>query len=117
MEEPLTSRARAYLPVYRVIVDKAPPNYASLYIGLEGLKNVGTREDLFRLYRFRDHEKDWVRHDVLEGLGRILGKSVKRPQITSYGLPLSPEVASWEKKILVEIKQALKEQEILNTGK
>ena len=99
MEEPLASRARAYLPVYRTLVDRAPPGYGRLPVGIEGLKNVGTLHDLDRLCRFLDHEKTWVRHDVLEGLGRILGFPCKRPLITSYDLPLPPGVELWEQEV------------------
>lgn len=113
MEESLTSRARAYLPIYRTLVDRASPNYHCVYVGIEGLKNVGTHEDLRRLYKFRSHEKAWARHDVLEGLGRILGKPVKRPEIISYEMPLPPEVAPWERKTLAELEKMLTEQGIL----
>ena len=99
MEEPLASRARAYLPVYRTLVDRAPPGYGRLPVGIEGLKNVGTLQDLDRLCRFLDHEKTWVRHDVLEGLGRILGFPCKRPLITSYEMPLPPGVELWEQEV------------------
>lgn len=120
MDEYLTSQARAYLPVYRMLLDRAPPDYQSIFIGIEGLKNVGTREDLGRLYRFHAHPKAWVRHDVLEGLGRILGKCVKRPMITSYEMPLPAEVAPWEKATLAELQQLLRTQGIIKesaTGK
>ena len=110
MEEPLTSRARAYLPVYRILVDRAPPGYGRLPMGIEGLKNVGTADDLPRLARYLDHETIWVRHDVLEGIGRILGFPCKRPMITSYGLPLPPEVESWERETRAELARRLAEQ-------
>lgn len=110
MEEPLASRARAYLPVYRILVDRAPPGYGRLPVGIEGLKNVGTADDLPRLARFLDHETVWVRHDVLEGLGRILGFPCKRPMITSYGMPLPPEVESWERETRAELERRLAEQ-------
>lgn len=110
MEEPLASRARAYLPVYRILVDRAPPGYGRLPVGIEGLKNVGTADDLPRLARFLDHEMIWVRHDVLEGLGRILGYPCKRPMITSYGMPLPPEVESWERETRAELERRLAEQ-------
>ena len=110
MEEPLASRARAYLPVYRILVDRAPPGYGRLPVGIEGLKNVGTADDLPRLARFLDHETIWVRHDVLEGLGRILGFPCKRPMITSYEMPLPPEVESWERETRAELERRLAEQ-------
>jgi hypothetical protein len=114
MKEALASRARAYLPIYRTLVDKAPPGYDHVYVGIEGLKNVGTREDLRRLYEFHGHRKAWVRHDVLEGLGRILGKPVKRLEIISYEMPLPPEVAPWEEKTLSHLEKVLREQGILD---
>ena len=110
MEEPLASRARAYLPVYRILVDRAPPGYGRLPVGIEGLRNVGTVDDLPRLARYLDHETIWVRHDVFEGLGRILGFPCKRPMITSYGMPLPPEVESWERETREELERRLAEQ-------
>ena len=110
MEEPLASRARAYLPVYRILVDRAPPGYGRLPVGIEGLRNVGTVDDLPRLARFLDHETIWIRHDVFEGLGRILGFPCKRPMITSYGMPLPPEVESWERETRAELERRLAEQ-------
>ena len=110
MEEPLTSRARAYLPVYRILVDCAPPGYGRLPVGIEGLRNVGTVDDLPRLARFLDHETIWVRHDVFEGLGRILGFPCKRPMIISYMLPLPPEVGIWERDTRAALERMLAEQ-------
>ncbi len=109
-EESLASRAKAYLPVYRVLIDRAPPGYGRIPIGIEGLRNVGTVDDLPRLVRFLDHEKRWVRHDVLEGLGRILGHPCKRPLITSYEMPLPPGVESWERETRAELERILAEQ-------
>lgn len=113
MDEHLTSQARAYLPVYRILLDRAPQDCRGIDIGIEALKNVGTREDLGRLYRFHAHPKAWVRHEVLEGLGRILGKCVKRPMITSYEMPLPAEVAPWENAALAELEPMLRAQGII----
>ena len=113
MEESLTSRARAYLPIYRTLLDKSPQDYQCLYIAIEGLKDVGTREDLLRLYRYRAHEKAWIRHNVLEGLGRILEKPVRRPRITSYEISLPTGVDVWERTTLTELEQVLKTQGVI----
>ena len=110
MEEPLTSRARAYLPVYRMSVDRMPPNGGWFNTGIEGLRNVGTTDDLERLARWLDHETIWIRHDVFEGLGRILGFPCKRPMITSYGMPLPPGVESWERETRAELERRLAER-------
>ena len=106
-EVALASRAKAYLSVYRVLVDRAPPGYGRISIGIEGLRNVGTGDDLPRLARFLDHETDWMRHDVLEGMGRILGLPCKRPPIPSYGRPLPPEVAAWEQRTRAELEKRM----------
>jgi len=113
MEKDITTRARAYLPIYRVVIDKAPSNYQRVYIAIEALKNVGTREDIRRLYKYVDHEKAWIRHDVLEGIGRILGMEIKRPLITSYGMPLPADVKAWEEKARSAIAQTLVSEHLL----
>jgi len=113
MEKDLTTRARAYLPIYRVLIDKAPSNYQCVYIAIEALKNVGTREDIRRLYKYVNHEKAWIRHDVLEGIGRILGMEIKRPLITDYGMPLPANVKTWEEKTRSIIKQTLISEHLL----
>jgi len=114
MEKSLTTRAKAYLPIYRVLIDKAPPNYQRVYIAIEGLKNVGTRADIRRLYKYVDDEKTWMRHDVLEGIGRILGMKIKRPLITSYLMPLPANVKPWEKKTRSTIEKALANEDLLS---
>jgi len=116
MEKDLTSRARAYLAIYRVLIDKAPNDYQRVHIAIEALKNVGTREDVHRLYKYVDHEKAWIRHDVLEGLGRILGIKIKRPLITSYEMSLPPEVELWEKETISKIEQVLLNEGLLNNS-
>jgi len=115
MEKDLTTRARAYIPIYRALIDKAPPNYQRVYVVIEALKNVGTREDICRLYKHLDHEKAWIRHDVLEGLGRILGMKIKRPSIPGYEMPenLSPDVKAWEKRTRSTIEKTLASNNIL----
>jgi hypothetical protein len=107
MEKNLTTRAKAYIPIYRVLIDKAPPGYQRVYVAIEALKDVGTREDIKRLYKYLDHEKAWIRHNVLEGLGRILGMEVKRPTVTSYEMPLPPGVEQWEKETRTAIEKIL----------
>jgi hypothetical protein len=117
MEKELANRARAYLPIYRVLIDKAPSDYQRVYIAIEALKNVGTREDIRRLYKYMNDEKAWIRHDVLEGIGRILGMEVKRPLITSYEMPLSEEAKTWEEKTRSIIEQRLASEHILGAIK
>ena len=107
IEKDLAARAKAYLPIYRVLIDKAPSDYQRVYIAVEALKSVGTREDIRRLYKYIDHEKAWMRHDVLEGIGRILGIEVKRPLIPSYEMPLPADVKPWEEKTRSIIEQTL----------
>jgi hypothetical protein len=70
--------------------------------------SVGTREELARLYRFHNDEKVWIRHEVLEGIGRILGVPVKRPYVTSYGMPLPPGADAWERATQADLEQHLK---------
>jgi len=113
MEKNMTARAKAYLPIYRVLIDKAPPNYQRVHIAISGLKNVGAREDIRRLYKYVDDEKTWMRHDVLEGIGRILGMKIKRPLITSYLMPLPPNAEPWEKKTRSTIEKALVNENLL----
>lgn len=113
MEKDLTDRAVAYLPIYRVLIDKSPSNYQHIYVAIEALKNVGTREDIRRLYKYVDHSKAWIRHDVLEGLGRILGMKMKRPWITSYEMPLPPDVEPWEEKTRSIIERILVDEGLL----
>jgi hypothetical protein len=117
MEKELADRARAYLPIYRVLIDKAPSGYQHIYVAIEALKNVGTREDIRRLYMYIDDEKAWIRHDVLEGIGRILGMEIKRPLITSYGMPLSDDAKTWEEKTRSIIEQILTSEHILGSIK
>jgi len=113
MEKNMTARAKAYLPIYRVLIDKAPPNYQRVHIAISGFKNVGAREDIRRLYKYVDDEKTSMRHDVLEGIGRILGMKIKRPLITSYLMPLPPNVKPWEKKTRSTIEKALANENLL----
>ncbi len=115
MEKNITMRARVYLPIYRALIDKASPNYQRVYVAIEALKNVGTREDICRLYKHLDHEKAWIRHDVLEGLGRILGMKIKRPLIPAYEIPenLHPDVKAWEKRMRSTIEKTLASNNIL----
>jgi hypothetical protein len=115
MEKNLTTRAKACIPIYRVLIDKAPPDYQMVYIAIEALKNVGTREDIKRLYKYLDHEKAWIRHDVLEGLGRILGMKVRRPEIISYEIPekLPYNVKAWEKETRSAIEKVLANKGLL----
>lgn len=114
MEKNMTARAKAYLPIYRILTDKAPPNYQGVYVAISGLKNVGTREDIRRLYKYVDDEKTSVRHDVLEGIGRILGMKIKHPSITSYCMPLPPNVEPWEKEARSSIEKALVNENLLS---
>ncbi len=114
MEKNMTARAKAYLPIYRVLIDKAPPNYQRVHVAISGLKNVGIREDILRLYKYLDDEKTWMRHDVLEGIGRILGMKIKRPSITSYCMPLPPNVEPWEKEARSTIERALVNENLLS---
>lgn len=113
MEVGLATRARAYLPIYRVLIDNAPSDYQHVYVAVKALKDVGTREDIPRLYKYMDHEKAWIRHDVLEGIGRILGMKIKRPLIPSYEMPLPAEVEPWEMKTRSIIEQTLVGEHIL----
>jgi len=115
MEKNITMRARVYLPIYRALIDKAPPDYQRVYVAIEALKNVGTREDICRLYKHLDHEKAGIRHDVIEGLGRILGMKIKRPLIPAYEIPenLHPDVKAWEKRMRSTIEKTLASNNIL----
>ncbi len=113
MKKELAVRARAYLPIYRVLIDKAPSDYQHVYVAIEALKDMGTREDIRRLYKYMDDKKAWIRHDVLEGIGRILGMKIKRPPITSYETPLSEETKTWEEKTRSIIEQKLASEHIL----
>jgi len=113
MDKELVARATAYLPIYRVLIDKAPSDYQHVYVAIEALKDVGTQEDIRRLYKYIDDKKAWIRHDVLEGIGRILGMKIKRPLIPSYGGPLSEEAKAWEKKTRSIIEQKLASEHIL----
>jgi hypothetical protein len=113
MDVDIAARARAYLPIYRVLIDKSPSDYQHVCTAIEALKDVGTREDIPRLYKYIDHEKAWIRHDVLEGIGHILGMKIKRPLIPSYGMPLPVEVEPWEKKTRFIIEQTLVSEHIL----
>jgi hypothetical protein len=113
MEQPLASRAVAYLPIYRVLVDEAPPGYQRVNVSIEAFHDVGTREDLARLYRFHNDEKAWIRHEVLEGIGRILGVPVKRPYIMGYGPTLPAGVDAWERKTQADLEQRLKAEGVI----
>ena len=109
MEKNMTARARAYLPIYRVLIDNAPPNHQKVHIAIEALKDVGTREDIGRLYKSLNHEKAWIRHNVIDGLGRILGIRTRRPSIPGYQIPesLPPEVKAWEKEMRARLENRL----------
>jgi len=115
MEKNMTSRAKAYLPIYRVLIDEVPSDYQRVHVAVSGLKNVGTRKDIKRLYSYLDHKKAWIRHDVFEGLGRILGMKIKRPLILGYQTPenLSPKVKAWENKTRSSIEKALANEGLL----
>lgn len=91
MNESMAARARIYLPIYRALLDNAsrkcgddPVTTPFIGMCIEALSGVGTREDIMRLYAFRLNKRASLRHNVLEGLGRILGRPVKRPRITTY---------------------------------
>ncbi|MHC4989248.1 MAG: hypothetical protein ACYTFX_12270 [Planctomycetota bacterium] len=111
----MTERAIAYLPIYRTIIDNAPQDYQRIHISIKALKTIGGREDILRLYKYLDHEKAWMRHNVLEGLGRILGMDIKRPRITSYLMPESraPHIQEWEKQTRAAIRKALMEEGLI----
>ena len=115
MEKNMTERARAYLPIYRMLIDKAPADYQRVHVGIEALKNVGAREDVHRLYKYLNHKNAWIRHNVLEGLGRILKIKIKRPSIPSYEMPQSrsTHIVEWEKQTRATIKKALIEEGFL----
>jgi hypothetical protein len=118
MEKKLTDRARAYLPIYKVLIDKTPDEYYQhVYVAIKALKDVGTREDIPRLYKYIDNDKAWIRHDVLEGIGRILGMKIKRPIIPGYGETLSEEAKVWEKETRSIIEQKLTSEHILGPNK
>jgi hypothetical protein len=118
MEKQLADRARAYLPIYRVLIDKVPDEYYQhVYVAIEALKDIGTREDIPRLYKYIDNDKAWIRHDILEGIGRILGMNIKRPIITGYGATLSEEAKAWEEKTMSIIEQKLVSEHILVPNK
>jgi len=112
MEKNMTARARAYLPIYRTLIDKAPPGYQRIYVAIEALKNVGTREDIGRLYRHIDDEKAWMRHDVAEGLGRILGMKTKRPSITT----LAKRLFRYRNPIRSDVIGPIRDPQIINVG-
>ena len=113
MDETLVTRARTYLPIYRVLLDKAPAGYQCVSTAIEALKDVGTREDVSRLYEYVDDEKASVRHEVLEGIGRILGLEVKHPYILSYMMPLPARVEQWEKETRSTIEEAMTKENLL----
>ena len=115
MEKNMTTRAITYLPIYRVLIDKAFPHNKKVYIGIEALKNIGGREDIYRLYKYLNDKKASIRHDVLEGLGRILGMKIKRPSIPSYEIPenLTSDIEVWEKEMRTTIKKALIDEGLL----
>ena len=118
MEKELVERARAYLPIYRVLIDKMPDEYYQhVYVAIKALKDVGTREDIPRLYKYIDNDKAWIRHDALEGIGRILGMNIKRPIITGYGTTLSEEAKAWEKETRSIIEQKLASEHIPGLNK
>jgi len=112
MNKELTERATTYLPIYRALIDKAPKGYQHVYVAIEALKDVGTREDIPRLYKYIDNDRDSIRHEVLEGIGRILGMKIKRPTIHSYSMPLSEEVKTWEKNTRAMLEQRLASEHI-----
>lgn len=114
MDKELTTRAKAYLPIYRALIDKAPSGYQHVSVAINALKDVGISEDISRLYKYIDNDKAWIRHDVLEGISRILGMKVKRPAIPAYGEPLSPEVKAWEAETRSVIDQKLASEHILS---
>ena len=110
-DKAMCARARAYLPVYRAFADT--PGATSLTrIAIEALKDVGTDEDLLRLYRYRDDSTDLVRHEVLDGEA-FLGLNVKRPEILSYQTPLPADVVRWEKATQATIEAVLKARGVI----
>lgn len=115
MDKKMTERAKTYLPIYRVLIDKAPSGSQRVHIGIEALKNVGGREDIYRLYKHLNDKKASMRHDVLEGIGRILGMKIKRPIIRGYEIPdnLAPNVKQWESDSRAAIQKAMKEEGLL----
>ncbi|MBW8014559.1 MAG: hypothetical protein FVQ82_00070 [Planctomycetes bacterium] len=111
-ENNMKARAIAYLPIYRILIDDAARGNKNIYIGIDALKSIGTREDIHRLYKHLNHEKASLRHDVIEGIGRILGMNIKRPHIQSYLMPESRagHIQKWEKEMQAIIKKAIEEE-------
>jgi hypothetical protein len=117
MKEPWVARARLYLPLYRAMLDRALEQEGSPSRGCKGawmsvkaLGTVGTRDDVMRLYRLLDRSRASVRHTALEGIGRILGKPVKRPQITAYpdNDQLPEELVSWEGETRAKLEEVMR---------
>lgn len=110
----MRDRAKAYLPIYRVLIDKSPADYKGVPVGITALKFVGTRQDVHRLYKKLDHKQEWVRHFALEGIGRILKTEIIRPN-SSYGTPqMRPDqIVEWEKRAQNTIKKAMIKEGLL----
>jgi hypothetical protein len=122
MDDAMALRARAYLPVYRYLLDLAegtclhkPIACRGVGMGVEALAAVGTEEDLLRLWRFCRSTWAPARHDALEGLARILGYATQRPEMRAYdaGEALPDAVLAWEAHTISELEPLLRARGLL----
>jgi hypothetical protein len=122
MKGPMVKLARAYLPIYRALLDNAqeqgwapPRSSMGASWSVNALRAVGTRQDIVRLYRSVDCAHAPIRHDVLEGIGRILGHPVKRPMITAYPSDgsLPDDIVVWESETRVMLEELMRAEGFL----
>jgi hypothetical protein len=101
----------AFLPLYRTLSDAKVRTFDDAAV--RGLKRYGVKEDAARLYKYVRHKSDYVRHEALEGLCRILKIPLKRPEVTSYQGPLSQEAVEQERRMRAAVTRALQQEGIL----
>ena len=120
--EEAPDQARPFLPIYRTIAD-APDPLGFDEVAVHGLKLAGDRSDALRLWAYatrqppespyRKGHADYLRHEALDGLCRIFGIPLERPQVTGYSGELSAAVEAQERRLRDAVHAALVDEGVL----
>jgi hypothetical protein len=108
----------ALLPLYRTIADVSVfyqdrGNRRGEEIALQGLARANQREDALRLYHYVSSPNAYHRHQSLGALCRMFDLPLEPAQVTSYLMPLSPDVIEREQQMQKAVRETLERRGVL----
>lgn len=104
--------SQRFLTIYRTIAD-ADDALGLEEIGLHGLQRAGGTSDLLRLYAYATRSGPYARHQALDSLCRMLGIPLRQLEVSSYEMPLAPEVVARERRMQIAVRAALERDGLL----